>query len=117
MTLSSAESELAAATKSSAEGIGMAQLLEGFGKSVQVEIYVDISAELALVGRKGNGKLRHVRVNELWIQELARDGAVSYRKIKGTNNPANLMAKHVPAPLAAHHIGEMGLNQSVVEQS
>ena len=65
VTLSSAESELAAATKASIEATGMAQLMEGFGRKVQVEVYVDSSAALAITARKGNGKLRHVRVRTL----------------------------------------------------
>ena len=101
VTLSSAESELAAATKASIEGIGMAQLMEGFGRTVNVEILVDSSAALAIVGRRGNGKLRHVRVSELWIQEVASDGDLKYKKVAGTENPADMMTKHVPSSRAA----------------
>ena len=94
--MSSAESELAAATKASIEGIGMAQLFGGFGHTVEVEILVDSSAALAIVGRRGNGKLRHVRVSELWIQEVAADGDLKYKKVPGSDNTGDLMTKHVP---------------------
>ena len=107
VTLSSAESELGAATKASMEGIGMAQLMEGLGRAVRVEVFVDSSAALAVVGRRGNGKLRHVRVSELWIQEVAHDGAIGYRKVAGSRNPADLMTKHVPAGLATQHLEAM----------
>ena len=109
VTLSSAESELAAATKASIEGIGIAQLMEGIGREVKVEVYVDSSAALAVVGRKGNGKLRHIRVSEMWIQEIAQDGLISYRKVAGAKNAADLMTKHVPAPLATQHLQGMYL--------
>ena len=109
VTLSSAESELAAATKSSVEGIGIAQLMEGLGKEVSVEVFVDSSAALAVAARRGNGKLRHVRVSEMWIQEVLRDGIVSYKKVAGSRNPADLMTKHVAAPLATQHIESMGM--------
>ena len=109
VTLSSAESELTAATKASIEGIGMAQLMEGLGQRTRVEVLVDSSAALAVVGRRGNGKLRHVRVSEMWIQEVAHDGAVSYRKVAGPQNPADMMTKHVPASLAAEHLKNMYL--------
>ena len=100
---------MAAATRASIEGIGIAQLMEGLGREVRVEVFVDSSAALAVVGRKGNGKLRHVRVSELWIQEVAYDGAVSYRKVAGSKNPADLMTKHVAAGLAAQHLEGMNM--------
>lgn len=109
VTLSSAESELTAATKASVEAIGMTQLMEGLGHQTQAEVFVDSSAALAVVGRRGNGKLRHVRVGELWIQEIAHDGVISYRKVAGSKNSADLMTKHVPAALAAQHLGGMRL--------
>ena len=113
VTLSSAESELTAATKASIEGIGMAQLMEGLGHETRVEVLVDSSAALAVVGRRGNGKLRHVRVRKMWIQEIAHDGAISYRKVAGSQNSADLMTKHVPAPLAAQHLEKMHLRIDV----
>ena len=91
------------------EGIGIAQLLEGLGREVKVEVFVDSSAALAVVGRKGNGKLRHVRVSEMWIQEVSRDGIISYRKVPGSQNMADLMTKHVPATLAGQHLEGMNL--------
>ena len=97
VTLSSAESELAAATKASIEGLGIAQLLDGLGRSASVEILVDSSAALAIVARRGNGKLRHVRVSELWIQEVAHEGSLKFKKIHGESNPADLMTKHLTA--------------------
>jgi len=57
------------------------------------EVLVDSSAALGVVGRKGAGKLRHVRVGQLWVQEKAESGELRYRKVKGTENPADLMTK------------------------
>ena len=83
ITLSSAEAELAACVKTSSEAIGMVQLAAGLGCSLDAEIYVDSSAALAVVSRKGNGKLRHVRVGQLWIQQTAEDEVLQYKKIFG----------------------------------
>ena len=44
-------------------------------------IVVDSSAALAVVARKGNGKLRHVRVGHLWVQQVAADGGLKYHKV------------------------------------
>ena len=109
VTLSSAESELTAASKASIEGIGIAQLMEGLGEEVKVAVLVDSSAALAVVGRRGNGKLRHIRVSEMWIQEVAHDGIISYRKVAGSRNSADLMTKNMPSTLATQHVESMYL--------
>ena len=69
ITLSSGEAELVAAVKMSAELIGMMQLLEDWGVTREARVYVDSSAAIGTMQRRGNGKLRHVRVGTLWIQE------------------------------------------------
>ena len=105
VTLSSGEAELMALVKAASEAIGMAQLAVGWGLHFEVSVHVDSTAALAVAARKGNGKLRHVRIGHLWVQELAEAEAVAFRKVKGTENPADLMTKYLPAgkagPLSA----------------
>ena len=86
VTLSSAEAELGALIKTSTETIGILQMAEGLGRSTNAEIMVDSSAALSVVGRKGCGKLRHVRVGQLWVQEVAEAEELKYRKINGDEN-------------------------------
>ena len=52
-------------------------------------IYVDSSAAIGVAKRQGNGKLRHVRVGLIWIQERIEDGDLAIEKVLGTNNPAD----------------------------
>ena len=61
------------------------------------EVYVDSSAALAVVNRKGCGKLRHVRVGQLWVQQLAEEEEeeVRFQKILGEENPADLCTQHL----------------------
>ena len=56
VTLSSAEAELVALVKASAETIGVIQMAKGLGDEVTGEVYVDSSAALSVTQRKGNGK-------------------------------------------------------------
>ena len=58
---------------------------------------MDSSAALGVVARKGAGKLRHVRVGQLWVQEKNESGELSYHKVKGSENPADLMTKALTA--------------------
>ena len=69
VTLSSAEAELVALVKCSAELLGARSLLKYFGVDCGGVVYADSSAALAIAKRKGAGKLRHININCLWIQE------------------------------------------------
>ena len=95
VSLSSGEAELMALVKATSEAIGVQQLAECWGIRLDLAVFVDSSAALAVTARKGNGKLRHVRIGHLWIQELAESESVQFRKVRGVANPADLMTKHL----------------------
>ena len=97
ITLSSGEAELVAAVKTCTELIGVTQLVEDWGRQVEGQVYVDSSAAIGVAHRKGNGKLRHVKVCLLWIQEKVEEGEVDIKKIDGEQNPADLLTKNVNA--------------------
>ena len=95
VTLSSGEAELAACIKASSETIGALQMTTDLGRSTEGEVFVDSSAALGVVHRKGNGKLRHIRVGQLWVQQTAEDEVLTYKKINGKDNPADLCTKNL----------------------
>ena len=94
-----------ALVKATSEAIGMQQLAASWAIECSVEVFVDSSAALAVTSRKGNGKLRHVRIGHLWVQELMDTEEVSFRKVRGDLNPADLMTKHLVASKAAPLVG------------
>ncbi len=59
------------------------------------KVYVDSSAAIGVAHRRGNGKMRHVRVGTLWIQEKVESREIEVRKIKGEQNPADVLTKNV----------------------
>ena len=67
----------------------------GLGREVKVQVLVDSSAALAVTNRKGNGKLRHIRIGQLWVQQVAEEETVAYKKVAGERNPADLCTKHL----------------------
>ena len=69
VTQSSAEAELVALVKCSSELLGIRSMLKDFGRYSSGVVYGDSSAALAITNRKGAGKLRHINVSCLWIQE------------------------------------------------
>ena len=68
-------------------------------------MYADSSAALAIANRRGAGKLRHVNISALWIQEWRDLHQLEMRKILGTENPADLMTKYLARPVMDTHFG------------
>ena len=95
ITLSSAEAELVAMCKLSAELMGYLSMWRDWGRELKGIVLGDSSAALAISKRKGAGKLRHIKIGLLWIQEKQDSGELTFDKIAGQNNPADLMTKHV----------------------
>ena len=73
---SSGEAELYAAVKGAAELLGVQSLAKDFGIDLKVELRVDANATIGMMHRKGLGKLRHVDVGYLWIQDAVRSGVI-----------------------------------------
>ena len=55
----------------------------------------DSSAAMGVAERKGVGKIRHLDVGKLWIQEMRESGGVEVKKVKGTANPADQLTKNL----------------------
>ena len=93
--MSSAEAELIALVKCTAESMGIRAMMRDWGREMCGLLFADSSAALAIAKRKGAGNLRHIHVSALWIQDVQdREGTV-FTKILGTENPADLMTKYL----------------------
>ena len=114
VALSSGEAELTAMVKMSCEVIGILQLMADLGVTgyagnpMEGIIYADSSAALGVVKRKGNGKLRHVRVGKLWLQEKREREELEFRKVGGQMNPGDLMTKNLQERVMEHHMELIG---------
>ena len=93
--LSSGEAEYYAVVTGSAEGLGSQSLATDLGWKFQCRIVVktDSSAAKSVAGRRGLGKLRHVELKYLWVQEAVAKGRISLKKISGVHNPADILTK------------------------
>ena len=56
---------------------------------------MDSSAAIGMIDRRGSGRLRHIKIGHLWIQERAEEGEIQVRKVRGDSNVADLMTKHL----------------------
>ena len=74
IALSSAEAELYALLKAATQTLGLLAIAEDFGFLLQAAVHTDASATMGIVNRQGLGKLRHIGVQYLWLQEKAQSG-------------------------------------------
>ena len=76
-------------------GLGMRGLMEDLGMTVEVQVNTDSSAATSITSRKGAGRVRHIEVRELWVQERVARGELKIVKVKGEDNVADGLTKHV----------------------
>ncbi len=103
VALSSGESELYNLTRGASQAIGMVAIAADLGIEIDAQLHTDASATLGIVQRQGLGKLRHIGVHYMWLQERVRDGSMAVKKVAGVNNPADLMTKHLAAQDVERH--------------
>ena len=108
ITLSSAEAELYAMVKCTAELLGIKSMMADWGRAKSGLLYADSTAALGIAKRKGAGKLRHININTLWVQEIQDREGVTYRKVLGTENPADLMTKYLGRDVLNGHMSKLG---------
>ena len=107
IALSSGEAELYSLVKGAAQTLGLISLARDFGVQLEGRVHTDASAALGIVNRQGLGKVRHVRVQYLWIQERVRRGELAMKKVPGAENPADLLTKHLAAADMLRHIEDL----------
>ena len=90
VTLSSADAELIVLGKLAAETLGVRSMMADLematspGPSI---LFADASAALSIAKRDGAGKMRHINVRSLWLEEKAVRQALTYRKVKRGGQP------------------------------
>jgi hypothetical protein len=93
ITLSSGEAELHGVVRASAAGLGMLALLADFGAKLPMRVWTDSTASIGICKRQGLGKVRHLAVQDLWVQQRVRAGDFELYKVPGERNPADLFTK------------------------
>ena len=82
-----------AVVKGVSEGLGMKSLAADWGREYKLLGMCDSSAAIGIIGRKGVGKIRHLDVGMMWVQDLRESGGFEVKKVPGTMNPADQLTK------------------------
>ena len=109
IALSSGEAEYYALVKGLCQAKGVQASLGDLGIRVGVELLTDSAAAVGIASRSGLGKTRHIAVQLLFLQSELRAGSYILSKCLGTENPADLLTKHLDEASMAACMWRMGL--------
>ena len=76
----------------------MAHMCEEMRRTINNVVDTDPTAAIEMCSRTAVGKTRHIPVRWLWIQDAIRDKVVRLRKVKGTDNEADMGTKDLDGP-------------------
>ena len=95
IALSSGEAELHGIAKGFSHALGMKSLAADLGLPFELRVHSDAAAAIGIARRRGLGRVRHLDVEDLWIQDKLREKALELHKIAGQDNPADALTKYV----------------------
>ena len=70
---------------------GLRSLAKDLGWNVGLQLKIDSSAAKAITSRLGAGKVRHLEVRFLWLQEVTRNKQLQVVKVRGKANLADVL--------------------------
>ena len=71
---------------------------------MNIRLRTDASAAKGIATRRGLGKVRHIEVNQLWLQEKVNSGEIQVMKVKGEGNLADGLTKPLEGPGVKKHV-------------
>ena len=95
IALPSGEAEYYGLVRGASQAIGIRSMLYDMGVEADIEINTDASAAKGIASRKGVGRVRHIEVHQLWVQEKVSSGEIVINKVRGEDNIADILTKFV----------------------
>ncbi len=83
-------------------------ILEELGIETKVHAYTDAKSVIDLLCKRGPGRMRHLHVKQLYLQQEVREGRLIVHKVSSEENVADVLTKHMPPgkfQLAAENLG------------
>ena len=109
IALSSGEAELHGITKGMSHAIGMQSLCRDLGWQYKIRVHSDATAAIGIARRRGLGKIRHLDVEDLWVQAKDRDKTIELVKVLGAENPADILTKYVDKGILTKMLSRLGM--------
>ena len=108
ISLSSGEAEYYGMVKGASVALGVRSMLADLGVDLEIRLRTDASAAKGIASRRGLGKIRHIEVNQLWLQGKVANGEVTIIKVAGEKNVADALTKAVDGNKVVEHVTKTG---------
>ena len=92
-------------------------MMRDMGCDADIKLHVDATVAQAMANRQGIGKIRHLDVRYLWLQEIAKSGVIAVRKMNGALNPADVLTKPMSFSEMLGKLGRVHLSSDLGLQS
>ncbi len=96
-------------------GFRLLALLQELSEPATIRICSDSSAALSITQRRGVGRIRHLDIRRLFLQDMFREGTLKTSFVKGQENIADLFTKALPAKRFAELSCQLGLTAETDE--
>ena len=110
IALSSGEAEYYGLVKAASIAIGLRTIAADMGiiHGGAIQIKSDASAAIGIANRIGIGKVRHIEVNQLWLQDKVSKKEFEIVKVGTESNLADALTKAVNAEAIERHVEGIG---------
>ena len=85
-------------------GLGFSAILKELGNDVKIRLKTDASAAIGIASRHGLGKVRHIEVTQLWLQQKVQDKHILLSKVDGKKNIADALTKYLTNDGITKHV-------------
>ena len=101
VALSSGEAEYYASASSASDAVLVKEVVEFLSqKKAQLHLFLDSSAARGVIARRGVGRIKHIQIRTLFLQDLHKQGKLTVRPVGTKENTADLGTK----PLSGNRI-------------
>ena len=105
---SSAEAELYAAALGASAAKGVQSMMCDWGFAVKPVLNIDAKATEHILHRQGIGKLKHIDVAYLWVQDGIRSQRLRVHRVRSEENVADLGTKPLSKAVIAKRCFALG---------
>ena len=89
--------------------MGVSAIAKDMAVSLEINVKTDASAAKGIASRRRLGKVRHIDVSQLWLQDRVKKGEIVIEKVSTKDNLADALTKHIDSGILAKHMSCVGL--------